>query len=390
MINKRHMEINKPSELTQTVFFKDNDKNALATLTATQMDMFNLIFYKSKEFFIKNNVELTEFIPFEMDLIAFAKEFGKYKAGDYGDLIKQLDGLSNVKVKINALGKNKDWPIETTFTRFIHKIKISRHRKKNKKKVRLVLDGEICQMVFEVKKLFTKFFLTIQFSMHSKYSKLLYEILKDYQKIKTKTIDFDLLLGLLNVNYENTNNGQWGMFNQNILKKAVAEINEKSDIKVSYEPIKEKIEGQRKQVTKIKFFIKNQPESRMKELGLIEELVTTHKLYKKSKSKLDKLVSGGYKVVDEEMWIETDIRKNEEMYESENRIDKWLKSTEKNDRTSIYEVIAESLDDCEDPIVTIENYKVVGVFSNEGFTSNATETINLLNKKIKELVKNEE
>ena len=236
-INKEQMEINKPSELTQTVFFKNDDNcNAIATLTATQMDMFNLIFYKSKEYLVKNNIEITEFVPFELDLLTFAKEFGKYNTGVYSDLIKQLNQLSDVKVVINALGKNKD--MKTTFTRFIHKLTVSRHKHNNKKKVRIVLDGEICQMVFEVKKLFTKFYLRIQFSMHSKYSKLLYELLKDYQGVKTKIIEFDLLIGLLNVDFENTKNGQWSLFNQNILKKAVNEINEKSDIYVSYEPIK--------------------------------------------------------------------------------------------------------------------------------------------------------
>ena len=33
---------------------------------------------------------------------------------------------------------------------------------------------------------------------------LLYEILKDYSGIKTKTIDYNILLPLLNVDFENT------------------------------------------------------------------------------------------------------------------------------------------------------------------------------------------
>ena len=157
----------KPSELTQTVFFKDDDSNAMASLTSIQMDMLNLIFYKSREYFIKENIELTEFIPFEIDLKTFSKEFGKYQKSEFSTLIKQLDELSNVKVVINALRKNKN--MKTTFTRFIHKLTVSKHKNNVRKKVRLVLDGEICKMIFDVKKLFTKFYLKIQFSMKSKY-----------------------------------------------------------------------------------------------------------------------------------------------------------------------------------------------------------------------------
>ena len=83
IINTKQREINKPSELTQTVFFKNTDCNAIATLSATQMDMFNLIFYKSKEYFIKEKIELTEFVPFEIDLKTFSHEFNIYQKSEF-------------------------------------------------------------------------------------------------------------------------------------------------------------------------------------------------------------------------------------------------------------------------------------------------------------------
>jgi len=380
-INKSKLEINKPSELTQTVFFKNDSCNAVASLSAIQMDIFNLIFYKSKEYFIKNKVELTEFIPFEMELAVFASEFGKYQVQDYNNLVKQLVMLSDVKVVINALGKNKD--MKTTFTRFIHKISVSRHSEDKRKKVRLVLDGDICKMIFDVKKLFTKFYLKIQFSMVSKYSKLLYELLKDYSGIKTTTIDYELLIALLNVDYENTNNGKWAMFNQNILRNAVKEINEKSDIEVSYEPIKEKpSKNKRLQVTKIKFNIEKQSEERLQELGLIQPSIVTLPFYNKSKAKLDKLVKGGYNVVDEEMWIETDIKKNEESYSFEEKLDNWTSKVEQEMKNKILQAVAEKIEDCYDPAVCIRDYRLVGVFSNEIFTRNAKETAAIINETV--------
>lgn len=388
-INKPQLEINKPSELTQTIFFKNNDCNAFASLTAMQMDMFNLIFYKSKEHFIRNNLEILEFMPFELDLIEFTNEFGKYKIGNYQNLIKQLVELSDVKVVINALGKNKDPVAKTTFTRFIHKIEISRHQQEKRKKVRLVLDGDICNMVLNVKKLFTKFYLKIQFSMVSKYSKLLYELLKDYEGIKQIPIDYQLLIGMLNVDFDNTNNGKWAMFNQNILSKAVHEINEKSDIRVSYVAIKERpTPKERLQVTKVNFFIEQQSEERLQELGLIQPSITSLPFYKKSKAKLDKLVNGGYQVIDEEMWIETDMKKNESRYEAESRLDVWLKETPQVAQNEVFKLIARSLDECDDISVYVEDYKVIGLFSKDTFTKNPLETIELLNNIVDSIPEN--
>lgn len=218
--------------------------------------------------------------------------------------------------------------------------------------------------------------------MISKYSKALYEILKDYENIKNISINMDLLYGLLNVNINKPSNTAWSTFRVNILEKAITEINEKSDILVSYEPIKEKLDGQRLQVTKIKFNIEKQPESRLQELGLIQESIQSHKFYNKSKAKLETLVQNGYTVIDEEMWIETDIKKNEERYDAETRIDTWLKETSQQDKQMVYERLASSFDDCDDPMVVIDSYKIVGLFSKDSFTKNPIETIAMMNEAV--------
>ena len=87
-------------------------------------------------------------------------------------------------------------------------------------------------------------------------------------------------------------------------------------------------------------------------------------------------------VIDTEMWIETDIKKNEKQYESEIRIDIWMKETSENDKQMIYENIAKSIEDCEDPIIVIEDYKILGLFTKYVFTKNPLETIELLNQTI--------
>jgi len=121
-------------------------------------------------------------------------------------------------------------------------------------------------------------------------AKRLYEFLKDWEFRKEVYVKFDDLKIVLNLNDNIDSNKTYATVNRNHLKKAINEINGHSDIDVSYETIKEKIKGKRTQVTKIKFFINKQSESRLQYLGLIEESITSHMFYNKSKLKMDKWI----------------------------------------------------------------------------------------------------
>ena len=372
-------EMNKSSELCQVVFYTESKKEKrLFNISALQLDLLNSIFYQSNKFLVQNKIELdsSDTTTVELDLSELSAMLNRYKQSQYEYMVSVLDELSDVKVIINALNKNKQMH-EVSLTRFILSIKLSKHLDTNKKKIRIIMDNEVLKRVSNIKSMFSKMFLSIQLSMNSKYSKLLYELLKDYHGIKTITIPYDHQLDLLNVTEETMK--MWSNFRPHVIEKAISEINEKSDILVSYEPIKEKLDGQRKQVTKIKFNIEKQPESRLQELGLIQQSIQSHKFYNKSKSKLDQLVQNGYKVIDPDMWIETDIKKNENQYDAEIRIDVWLRETAPEHRNMIYEHLASNIEDCDDPMVTIDNYKIIGVFSKDASTKNATETIAMMN-----------
>jgi len=385
-INTKKYEINKSSDLCQVVFFTRSRKKdpELFNITALQLDLMNAIFYQTNKYLIQNkiNIEDSEATLVQLSISELTSMLKKYKKSGFEYIIDSLDKLTDVKVLINALNKNKNIQ-EIHFTRFILKITISKHLDNRKKMIRILMDNEVIKRINDIKSLFCKMFLSIQFSMTSKYSKLLYELLKDYVKINTLTLNIDYCLEILNVT--ETKMQTWSNFRPHVLEKAIKEINEKSDIKVSYEPIKEKLPGQRKQVTKIKFNMKKQSNTHLKKLGLIEEPITSLPFYNKSKAKLDNLVKNGYKVIDEDMWIETDIKKNEDRYDAEVLIDKWLKETDQEDRNDIYKILAESLDDCDDPMVVIEDYKLIGLFSKDAFTKNPNETIEKLNWIIEEM-----
>jgi uncharacterized protein related to proFAR isomerase len=123
---------------------------------------------------------------------------------------------------------------------------------------------------------------------------------------------------------------------------------------------------------------------------MIREIILKFLLQKKIKEPIDKkeinkiLFIRNLKI-DEEMWIETDIRKNEDKYEAEIEIDLWMKETEINARNDFFMKVAKHISDCEDPSVMIVDYRIVGCFSNEIFTKNPLETMTLLNEVIASL-----
>ena len=377
-MNIENFEINKPSELTQVVFIQQVKKDlTIYKMSPLQIDLINSLIYKVREQIIKNSMELDDSIPstlFEFNISEISSMLPKYNNNEYGEIIRQLDALSDVKIVINSLGKNKEID-EMIITRFIHEMRISRHRQQGKKKIKLAISNTIINRFIHVKKYFSKMFFSIQFSMKSKYSKLLYEIVKDYEKLNVLVVSFENLTELLNVTEDSQK--KWSVFRANILKKAVDEINSRSDITVDYEPIKEKPEGQRLQVTKIKFFISKQPKARLQELGLIKESITTNQFYNKSKSKLDKLIKNGYKVIDEDIWIKTDIGKNEELYDTQTKLDDYFKEISKlsnDDKYNLQSALAIYLNS-DDPIVLFDTEKyIINDLSGNILTKNAIET----------------
>lgn len=381
-------EIHKPSALCQTVFYENSKNEPLAYLPAIQIDLVNALIYLIWEQINTNSTKYSEnndsIKSFDIELKSVTDMLGKYQK-DYAPIIQLLTDLQKYVVKINMLDKDSS-VINKSSIVLIPKISWSEESGQIRKTVKIWFDSEILNFFVKKNKVFAKLYLKIQFSFVSKYSKLLYEILKDYEKVGN-TITFDNLILLLNVKTEGTKNSEWSSFRPHILEKAIDEINEKADIKVSYEPIKERpSENDRLQVTKVRFNVEKQTNSRLVELGLVQPAIENNKYYNKSKLKLDKLVNNGYKVIDEEKWIESDIKKNSERYDAEIRIDSWMASTDEEAKNHVFKLIASSVDDCDDPMVCIDDYKIIGLFSRDAFTKNPQETIELLNGIISQIM----
>lgn len=129
-------------------------------------------------------------------------------------------------------------------------------------KAKIRLDDDMIPYLFELKERFTQYELYNTLAMKSQYSIRLYEIFKSYSFAKKKIFDLDELKKMLFAqNYINFKD-----FRKYVLEIALKEINEFTDITVSYEPVK-----QGRKVVQVIFEIKNK--------NVIESTIAKSKAY---------------------------------------------------------------------------------------------------------------
>ena len=129
----------------------------------------------------------------------------------------------------------------------------------NKKKgiINIRLDDRLIPYLFDLKQQFTQYQLYNVLGMKSAFSVRIYELMKSYSFRHTITFEIDELKKLLMVEDVKSYN-RFPDFRRFVLEKAQAEINELTDIDISFEPIKTG-----RKVTSIRFTI----EEKFKEKG---------------------------------------------------------------------------------------------------------------------------
>ena len=135
------------------------------------------------------------------------------------------------------------------------------------------LHEDVMPYLIQLKKNYTQYTLKYVLTMQSKYSVRLYEILRSYMNIK-KPIVFEL--EKLKWKIDAKNYKLYANFKNKVLSIAMREINEFTDIKVSYEPIKEG-----RKVSAIKFVVEQKTDQS-------ERLDTWCKIENKLESNLKK------------------------------------------------------------------------------------------------------
>jgi len=360
------------------------------TLTPIQHDAMNYMCYKAREQIHRSiDVEKTlksfdsedelfkflEVQKFDLDLNELSLFAEKYTfKQDKKELSSILDSLRAVQVKVGIFKQDK-------VLGKIHAIKTmsllrNYTRITNSNKATFQLEPEILMGWIYKTTPFSKMFLKVQTKLKLTYSKILYEICKDYQNQKIIVKPFNEWLIVLGFDRTKVATKTVGQLKQAYLNKAIKEINTNTDIFIT------SIEGKKFEgnVTMTVTFKKQDCEL----IDTSEQTIDSIPFYQKSKAKLDAMVKKGYKVIDEEMWIQTDIKKNEEKYDAETRIDAWLNETTQDVKNAIFENLANSLG-CNEHTVYIKDYLICGIFSNDLFTKSAKESLEKINVSIRQL-----
>lgn len=257
-----NLELKKPSQLCQVLFYSDFNKEEFAILTPLQIDIMNVTFKFIIDIMEKQDLTTEELFDwannnhFEINLQSISDILGRYRNGYYEPIVQHLQELTKIQVLTNILHKNKTQ--ESVLFHFIRKISWLKDKQTTNKRVKVWIEPELLSMFINQKDYYSNIYLPIQLGLKSKYSKLLYELLKDYLGVKEITFDFEMLKALLNVDVkEKPSLNLWSNFNRDVLKKAVNEVSEKSDLSVIYKPEKGLVNG-KSQVVKVKFIMKKQ------------------------------------------------------------------------------------------------------------------------------------
>lgn len=313
-----NFDIHKPSELSQVVFC-DVD-NVRSKITPLHLDILNVLFYKSYQIY-KDNETLDHFpgisIPITINISEFSEMIGVYQDKHYNKFLSVIHDLYDKSIQINALGKNSKYSMKKT-TRLLFQYSVfTSSTWGSKKHITLDINRDLVEMFIQKKKMFTKLDLALFFSLKTKYSKLLYELLKDYSGIGQKKINFDVLRELLNVDDVSTNLGEWQFFNKNVLKPTVKELFEKTDLDISYTVEKGKTQSDRLKVVSVTFTI-----------GIKPIPISSNDYYDKMVDKVASTTASQLELGVSELWykklIDSKIALKSQELLSSVKLDEWL------------------------------------------------------------------
>ena len=228
--------------------------------TLIQNSRFNLSVQEQKAIayilsLIKPN---TEIIEYEFSIIHFLNVLGLTHSGkNYKDMKKVLKSLVSNVIWITLPNGT-----ETTVN-WLSKVYLT----KQSGTCKIILDADMLPYLLNLKEKFLSYHLYNILCLSSKYSIRLYEILKSYLYIKSKTFKIDELKELLMLGSSSKSYSEFKVFNRNILSKSISEINDITDIYIEYNTIKNV-----RSVVAIEFKIRKKANN--------EQMITFYKLEK--------------------------------------------------------------------------------------------------------------
>lgn len=174
------------------------------------------------------------------------------------DTIKKMADKSNWITIKNENGDEVE-----TLLRWIEKPYID----KKSGTIKIRLDRDMKPYLLELKQRFTVYNLYYTLAMKSKYSIRLYEILKSYEFQHRKLFDIDELKKLLSAE----NYTRYPDFQRYILDTSMREINDLSDLSITYEAIKD---GKRYAKIQFSMRLKKDMDERLETWAKIDEVIS--------------------------------------------------------------------------------------------------------------------
>jgi len=384
-------EIHKPSALITSEYKTPIIKRGRIkgyehyTLTPTQHDAMNYMCYLAREQIhkkmdvektlasFKNEDELFEFLEiqhFELDLKKLANFIGKYKSRqNKTELSSILDALRAVSVKVGIFKQDE-------LLGDIHAVKTmsllrNYTRVTNSTKADFQLEPEILLGWIHKTKPFAKLYLKIQTKLKLTYSKILYEICKDYENLnKPLTKNFDEWIVVLGIDRTKSNTDTPSKLKSAYLNKAIKEINANTDIYI------DKIYGKKKngKTTMTVEFHKQKCDlidNQEPELS-IEEQIKYNKKKSIAEQRLEK-AKQFQEIKNEEAWIKKTISSiTDEYVELQDLIEESKEVLDNTDLSKFNDALSIKYGD----LVGMTDYKLGFVFDDTQapLTSNAYET----------------
>ena len=203
----------------------------------------------------KDDEDFKEHIFKSSDLL---KELG-LGAENYTALEQSIDRLMSRIIEIKLDTKNKKGERDVLKITFVSSCIYSH----STSEIILRYDPNLKPYFLQLSQNFTKYFLKNILELKSFYAIRIYELLKQYEKLKERKIEIKELRDILQI--KETEYKKYSHFKDKILKTAEREINEKTDLKVSFEEIKTV-----RKVTAIKFNIEKRTEEYIQEIEIVK------------------------------------------------------------------------------------------------------------------------
>lgn len=225
-------------------------------LTPMEQKVLQLALSKIKE----DDDDITK--VYTLEVSEFLKRSKKDYGNVYDNIAKAIKRLMNRRltfVTIEGNLKEFNW------------VSYAQYFKGDKSKIEIGFDIRLEPYLLQLKKSYTKFNIDVTMQFDSIYTIRIYELLVQYLKFRSRKITISQIKEFLELNAENKPNEEpkpeqypeYKEFKRTVLSKAIKEINEKTDLEVTFEELSEK---DTRKVVAIKFLIKSKNEISMSAL----------------------------------------------------------------------------------------------------------------------------